>query len=211
MRMTTDFEAVCTPKQKSEVEVKISHPGADLNDQCLQRKAAAKREVMLKQRPEYDPPCLVAPGIYLGGVGAARELQRLQDLGVTHVVNASPIVPCFHRKALHYQTVDIYDDGDDDIKEHLQKTSVYISKVIRKGGSVLVHCYAGQSRSSALVMAHLIRTRCISVEDALQCVRAVRQSAEPNAGFIRQLKEFASQFVEASGTSEITSHRMPTA
>jgi hypothetical protein len=62
-------------------------------------------------------------------VGAARELQRLQDLGVTHVVNASPIVPCFHRKALHYQTVDIYDDGDDDIKEHLQKTSVYISKV----------------------------------------------------------------------------------
>lgn len=34
-----------------------------------------------------------------GSIGAARNLEALRGCGVTHVVNASPIVPCFHRRA----------------------------------------------------------------------------------------------------------------
>lgn len=160
-------------------------------EQCLQRKAAQKRELL--RRPEYDPPCPVAPSIYLGGVGAARDLARLQALGITHVLNASPIVPCFHRKYLHYRNIDVFDDEEDDIMQYFVSSSSYISKSIRKGGAVLVHCFAGQSRSSALVMAHLIRTQGVTVEAALQCLRVVRPCAQPNAGFMRQLQQFATQ------------------
>lgn len=67
-----------------------------------------------------------------GGVGAARDLEALDALGVTHVVNASPIVPCFHRKRLRYRSICVYDDEHDDIAQHFAATSAYIAKVLQE-------------------------------------------------------------------------------
>jgi hypothetical protein len=64
-----------------------------------------------------------------GGVGAARDLEKLEELGVTHIVNASPIVPCFHRKRLRYCSICVYDDEQDDIAQHFAATIAFITKV----------------------------------------------------------------------------------
>jgi hypothetical protein len=40
-----------------------------------------------------------------GSIGAARDLAALKAAGITHVLNASPAVPCFHQGALTYQRV----------------------------------------------------------------------------------------------------------
>jgi len=52
---------------------------------------------------------------------------------------------------------------------------------------VLVHCFAGQSRSVALVLAYLVMERGLRQEEALALVRKARPGAAPNAGFMRQL------------------------
>jgi protein-tyrosine phosphatase len=52
---------------------------------------------------------------------------------------------------------------------------------------VLVHCWAGVSRSCALVAAYLIRAQRLPVEAALARVRAARPLANPNLGFRLQL------------------------
>lgn len=49
---------------------------------------------------------------------------------MTHVVNASPIVPCFHRKRLRYRSIGVYDDEQDDIAQHFAATSAFIAKVL---------------------------------------------------------------------------------
>lgn len=154
---------------------------------ALQRKADEKRAML--RRPEYDPPCRVADGLFIGGVGAARDLEALEALGVTHVVNASPIVPCFHRKRLRYRSIVVYDDEQDDIAQHFAATSAFIAKGRRRGG-VLVHCYAGQSRSSTLIMAYLIERQRLRLHEALLLVKAARPCACPNGGFMRQLDIF---------------------
>lgn len=64
-----------------------------------------------------------------GGIAAARNLQALKAAGVSHVVNASPIVPCFHRGRLHYRVVSVYDDEAEDITQHFPATNRYIAKV----------------------------------------------------------------------------------
>ena len=64
-----------------------------------------------------------------GGIGAARNLAGLQEQGVTHVLNVSPVVPCFHRKALRYKTVTVYDDPDSNIAQYFSDTNKYIHKV----------------------------------------------------------------------------------
>ncbi len=64
-----------------------------------------------------------------GSLGAARNLEGLQKRGVTHVLNASPIVPCFHRHHFRYKCVPVYDDVDEDISSFFAETNRFIARV----------------------------------------------------------------------------------
>ena len=61
-------------------------------------------------------PCRVAPGLYIGGAGAARNLKALRKRGITHVVNAAPAVPCHFKDnpegAFAYLQLPLFDDPD---------------------------------------------------------------------------------------------------
>lgn len=47
---------------------------------------------------------------------------------------------------------------------------------------MLVHCYAGQSRSVALVLAYMCSALGMRLSDAYQLVLSARPSARPNSG-----------------------------
>jgi protein-tyrosine phosphatase len=55
---------------------------------------------------------------------------------------------------------------------------------------VLVHCYAGISRSSSTVMSYLMKKYNLSLKTAFEHVRSCRWFVNPNPGFCRQLKQF---------------------
>jgi protein-tyrosine phosphatase len=59
---------------------------------------------------------------------------------------------------------------------------------LRSGRSVLVHCAQGRSRSSTVVIAYLVATSGMPVDEALRFVQARRDMAQPNANFLRQLE-----------------------
>ncbi|XP_010552961.1 PREDICTED: dual specificity protein phosphatase 12-like [Tarenaya hassleriana] len=60
----------------------------------------------------------------------------------------------------------------------------------RKEGGVLVHCFAGVSRSAAIITAYLMRTEQLSQEDALASLQQSCEHVCPNDGFLEQLKLF---------------------
>ena len=64
-----------------------------------------------------------------GSIGAARSRVTLKRLGISHIVNASPVVPCFHRHTFKYKVVTVYDDADEDIQQHFHETNQFISEV----------------------------------------------------------------------------------
>ncbi len=59
----------------------------------------------------------------------------------------------------------------------------------RRKGGVLVHCYAGQSRSVALVLAYLCSALRMQLSDAYKLVLSARPSARPNSGVSCSLPE----------------------
>ncbi len=60
----------------------------------------------------------------------------------------------------------------------------------RQGKRVLVHCYAGVSRSASAVIYYLMRVRGLRYDDALAIVRAARVQAFPNPGFTVALHQY---------------------
>lgn len=160
-------------------------------DEVDQRVLAIRKLQIVRQFAAQDrEPCEVLPGLFIGPIGAARNLESLQKNGITYVLNASPVIPCFHRKHLRYKKVLVYDDPDEDISRYFNESNRFIQKARKKGG-VLVHCFAGQSRSATLVAAYLIACEGLDALAALSLIRKNRPSAQPNTGFMRQLRTYS--------------------
>ena len=84
---------------------------------------------------------------------------------------------------------------DNDLLSHFDRCSAFIDDARRDGGTVLVHCVAGRSRSAAVCCAYLMHQAAtpLSVAQALHHIRECRPWAEPNSAFLAQLEQFALQ------------------
>ncbi|CAN1250740.1 Dual specificity protein phosphatase 12 [Linum perenne] len=85
--------------------------------------------------------------------------------------------------------VPIRDTESEDLLDYLEVCLDFIDRS-RKEGSVLVHCFAGVSRSAAIITAYLMRSEQLSLEDALKSIRESCEFVCPNDGFLDQLKMF---------------------
>jgi hypothetical protein len=64
----------------------------------------------------------------------------------------------------------------------------FIHESCTSTNNVLVHCYAGRSRSVTAVIAYLIWAFHLSRDDAFTWIAAMRRGAMPNEGFNLQLQ-----------------------
>ena len=55
----------------------------------------------------------------------------MQSKGITHVLNASPVIPCFHKRQFRYKQIFVYDDPDEDISAFFEESNKFINKVGR--------------------------------------------------------------------------------
>ena len=60
---------------------------------------------------------------------------------------------------------------------------------VHSGRVAVVNCAQGKSRSGAMATAYLMATRDLGVDEALAMVRAQRPFVQPNATFLRRLRE----------------------
>ena len=65
-----------------------------------------------------------------------------------------------------------------------------IEESLKKNEAVLVHCAAGVNRSATVVIAYLMRSRKLTVAEALRELKKVRPRVNPNSSFLQQLEGF---------------------
>ena len=147
--------------------------------------------VLIHKRAHSDAtPVQVMPGLWIGSIGAA--LHPASATQFTHIVCAcAGIKPIWQGRGPSYLVCPILDAESQDLTHWFSRTCAFILQALEAGGQVMVHCFAGRSRSAALIAAALIqRDRC-SVPAAIRRIQSVRAVACPNLGFLEQLAAFA--------------------
>ena len=145
----------------------------------------------------------VAPGLFLGSLHAAADVQMLQKMGITHILNMAGrniymrpttlfgeeiVVPQATDK-FKYRVKEVKDDMNARMVNMFAETSSFIRQGVAQGG-VLIHCTMGVSRSTTCLLAYLIDSENMSLDQALAVVTAARKSARPNTAFMTQLKQY---------------------
>lgn len=140
--------------------------------------------------------------IHVGPFLNARSRSWLHRHGVTHIVNATEDAPCLFERDIRYLRVAVRDAAGADLSSHFERCNAFVCYALSRGGSVLVHCHMGKSRSAALLAAFLLREEGMTLPEALQYARFIRQAAAPNPRFLRQLKRYEEQIaVERASTA----------
>ncbi|ENN72704.1 hypothetical protein YQE_10642, partial [Dendroctonus ponderosae] len=132
----------------------------------------------------------IEPGLYLGSLSAAKDIDTLNKLKVSHILTIDTcVLPRNIVELPHIKTefIKLSDQPKEDLLSHFDSAIEFIETGL-KHGSVLVHCYFGMSRSATVVIAYVMKKYRLSYSEALQMVKAKRKVVHPNDGFVAQLK-----------------------
>ena len=119
----------------------------------------------------------------------AADYSWLKRRGITHVVNCAIEHGEYHKDKLSYLSLKLDDVPEQNIKAALDKSYRYIDTALNNNQAVLVHCHAGISRSSSVVINYIMRKYNISFKGSMAFVKNSRSIVDPNEGFVKQLKK----------------------
>jgi len=150
--------------------------------------------------------------LYLSGCAPVTS-ENLESLGVHAVVCA--LSENEERRMMADRTLPVgvkkmyarlIDSDSSDISEYFDDAGRFIDEELRAGRRVLVHCAAGISRSSSLILAYLIKYRDYDLRTAFNLVKTARRVVRPNNGFFQKLIDYERSIL---GDDDRRQHRVP--
>jgi dual specificity phosphatase 12 len=139
----------------------------------------------------------ICDGIYISDAASViseRGKHKIQELGISYILTTSgmPIPEAARIPNIQYKFIFMMDMLAQDILGNnlLEDALKYIDRVLSSGGSILVHCEVGVSRSIAIVAAYLMKKHEWNPSKAIMFIQNSRPIASPNQSFIRQLAIF---------------------
>jgi dual specificity phosphatase 12 len=136
----------------------------------------------------------IIDGLWIGSSADARDPTFLRRHRIGLVVNCTRTVP-FNCKGLLGYRVAIDDNMDENetIYNYFPTTSRIIDEALESGKGVLVHCYAGISRSSSVVAAYLMYKLGLSPTEAIRIIRSQKpETFKPYIVFLPALRKYHS-------------------
>lgn len=131
----------------------------------------------------------ILPGLFLGSQNVVYDFDIMNSFHITHVLSLG-IKPLTLDVNVVHKYVDLLDVPESGLLDCLEECFCFMDHALNAGEHVYVHCNAGVSRSPAVVIAYLMKTKRISYEQAFFQVKQKRNVINPNPGFVQQLKQY---------------------
>ncbi|KRX01145.1 hypothetical protein PPERSA_08246 [Pseudocohnilembus persalinus] len=129
--------------------------------------------------------------LYVGDASTAKNLKKLQQLGITHVLNMAKEIPDQHQDKFQYLHINAIDSNDYDITQHFKETNDFIHEAAQNQGKIYIHCAYGISRAPITAMAYLIGKLKYGFYKAKHLVEKSRQETHPSIGFVQQIEKYS--------------------
>jgi predicted protein tyrosine phosphatase len=130
---------------------------------------------------------LITPSLYLGDANHAQDINFLKRKRISLIVNCAQEIPNYHEGKFSYWRLNLSDIPTQSLLHVLDKVADKIIEVMQNGKNVFVHCAAGISRSTSIIIYTLMKSHKWDFETAFTYVRSMHPSTNPNPGFIQQL------------------------
>ncbi|CAB5379218.1 unnamed protein product [Rhizophagus irregularis] len=177
-----------------------------INEKSLSRIALASAHKARK------PSVILKDFLYLSGAKVGANGDLLAKNKITHIINISPCRNFFESKipisllqkypnwkSPKYLRLYVKDRPEENIEKFFNVSNKFIYDAKRDGGRVLVHCWAGVSRSASLILAYLMNQYGCTYNRALNYVKKKRSIVEPNCGFCLQLSKYELELMRTLG------------
>ena len=137
----------------------------------------------------------VIDGVYIGSQNAAFNHEGLNECKITHILNVATGIKNAFPEQYNYLNIELLDVPETNISKVFTQTNEFIQQALNNNGRILVHCNAGISRSSSIILAYLIGIHRMKYDDAFQLLKTARSNIRPNDGFVKQLKDYAMEII----------------
>ena len=151
--------------------------------------AESRKELMWEVEEDFSE---IQPRLFLGTYKGSLDKAQMEELGISHVIQAVEVEENPHSDHFQYLNVYIEDTIQQDLSLHLDQCADYIHTVLSQNSShrVFCHCGSGISRSAALVIAYMMKYDPRfdhSFRSAYDYTKERRMQVKPNRGFKKQL------------------------
>lgn len=133
--------------------------------------------------------------LYLGNFENAQDVPELRRNNIGFVLNCA--IECNNKtlpKSITELHLNVRDEPEFYIIKYFDQSNEFINKVRTSGGSILVHCKMGLSRSPSFIIAYLVKYYNFTVDSAINYLRRKRPYVNINHGFIEQLHQYEKTF-----------------
>jgi dual specificity phosphatase 12 len=163
--------------------------------------SSPKRRMIRRPPSKHGNMDEIFPCLWLGSSEASTDAPLLKSHRITYILTISPSYTTpqkdiistfptatpFHDGTFWRLVIPVYDLPTENLLTHFRTTFTFIHAALQIGGSVLVHCAAGASRSATIVVAYLMRAYKWGALQTLKRIREKRPMVRPNVGFLDQL------------------------
>lgn len=141
-----------------------------------------------QRKGEHECMSFIIDGLYLSDEDSATDQNLLKENKIKSILTVAK--ECIPPEGFESMKIDVDDWEFEDLKCHFDNCCEWIKKKREENKNVLVHCGAGVSRSSTIVIAYLMWGEKMSLKESFHLVKKQRPWIVPNEGFTKQLIEF---------------------
>lgn len=138
-------------------------------------------------KPDPIPAEILKRELFLGSQDSV-DLETLQKYNIGAVLSVGIECPIELPETIRGKFIPCLDLPEANFESVLDESIEFIKRCNELDLPVLVHCNAGVSRSSTVVIGYLIKECRLPFEEAFRAVKLKRSAIQPNAGFLQFLK-----------------------
>lgn len=135
-------------------------------------------------------PDKVLDFLFLGSVRTAQTVTVYHDLDIQYVLTAGRDLEVQLEPGMKHLVLNVDDLPEQDITLMFEKAFAFIDAARADKKGVLIHCFAGLSRSVTIATAYVMKNEHMTRDAALALVRKARPAAQPNEGFMKCLLRY---------------------